>query len=161
LLNRRAFDQGLAEQIQAADVNERSVTLIYIDLNKFKQVNDIAGHAKGDEMLVAVSTALKKSTRDSDLVARLGGDEFAVLLIGADCHSAEVVCNEIIKEVSQIQVFYEERTFPGSVSLGLVCYPDRAENAADLMHKADVAMYHSKKKGEMCFVVYEDSLEQR
>jgi diguanylate cyclase (GGDEF)-like protein len=161
LLNRRAFDQEINEQMDAADINDRDVTLIYVDLNKFKRVNDIGGHGKGDEMLVAIANALKKSTRDSDLVARLGGDEFAVLLIGANCESAKVVCDKIIHEVGQIQLTYEEHIFPGSVSLGLACYPHLASSPQELMHKADVAMYHSKAKGEMCYVVYAPSLETK
>lgn len=140
LLNRRAFRERLArEAAGASDV--RPLSLCLIDLDGFKQVNDTAGHAVGDEVLVTMACALVRTARETDHVGRLGGDEFAVLLPGADASSAGQFAAR-----AQAQIVDAGREFGVTASIGIVTTV-APMSCNDLLSAADRLMYEAKASG--------------
>jgi diguanylate cyclase (GGDEF)-like protein/PAS domain S-box-containing protein len=142
LANRRLFEDRLRQAIANAHRKKEQLTLIYFDLNRFKQVNDSFGHAAGDEVLAEIGDRLG-ILRDSDTAARLGGDEFAILLSNVPERSAKRVGRKIIGVLQQpFCVAGQELSIDASV--GIAVYPNDGEDAELLMRHADAAMYHAK-----------------
>ncbi|MEO8331123.1 MAG: diguanylate cyclase [Gallionella sp.] len=148
LPNRTLFYDRLGQAIMIAKRNQRSIALLYIDLDGFKQVNDTMGHHKGDQLLIKVAERLRLSVRESDTLARLGGDEFTLIL--NDTHEREDVEKMVKKVVESIaQPFdldgYSVRI---GVSIGVARYPDEASTSGTLLIVADKAMYSAKAAGK-------------
>ena len=121
--------------------------LLFVDLDHFKQINDVHGHAMGDAVLRCVSTQLTSAVRDSDTVARLGGDEFAVLLPSvADPQDALSVGAKLLASLAQIRSV-EGQAMVVAASIGVVCFFDASETADALLRRADSAMYNAKRNG--------------
>jgi len=147
LPNRGMFQGGLVRALQNAKRNGEQLALLFIDLDKFKQVNDVLGHDAGDDLLRQVAQRLKGTVRDADLVARLAGDEFTIIL--EDIHSdreAEIVAKKILMG------FEAGFTVKGNdagvgASVGIALFPHDAMESEALMHCADTAMYHAKSLG--------------
>ena len=134
--------------------NKTVMALLMIDLDNFKRVNDLHGHAAGDELLVTVAKRLEHTVRKSDTVARMGGDEFVVLLeeLKSAAH-AERVAQKLVDALSApIRVGGE--SLPMSASVGLCLYPDGGRDAETLLKNADVAMYHAKSEGRAVYRVF-------
>lgn len=133
-------------------------TLIIMDLDRFKEVNDTLGHQTGDELLIAVSVRLRYLLRDNDLIARLGGDEFAILLAHANDGEARNVARKIIKAFEAPFQINQHELYVGA-SLGLSSYPYHGMDAETLIKRADTAMYVAKRN-RMGYAFYE-SIEDR
>lgn len=148
LPNRSLFFDRLGQAIMMAKRNQRSIALLYIDLDGFKQVNDTLGHHIGDLLLVQVAERLRLCVRESDTLARLGGDEFTLILI--DTHEREAVAMVARKIIESIAVpFYlEGHAVHIGVSVGIAHYPDDAEVEDALLIVADKAMYAAKAAGK-------------
>jgi diguanylate cyclase (GGDEF)-like protein len=147
---------GLASKARDLLAMQRQRTLILIDLDKFKPINDIHGHAAGDAMLVEVARRLKEQLRTSDVVARVGGDEFVVLIVEPhDRAELEVICQRLLVAIGKPLLFHGTTLNVGS-SMGLARYPKDGAELAGLLHAADVAMYHVKKNGRSGFAFLED-----
>ncbi|MES2183374.1 MAG: diguanylate cyclase [Pseudomonadota bacterium] len=146
LPNRASFEARLARAIPAAATSGAHVAVLFLDGDRFKQINDTLGHAAGDAVLVAIAQRVKAQLRDRDLVARLGGDEFAVLLDSLhDAADAERVANAIEAAMAEPILLPEGGTLTTSVSIGLAVYPDQADDAETLVAAADAAMYRTKR----------------
>jgi len=147
LLTRGALDDVMKLEIARAMRNLDRLAVFYLDLDRFKEVNDTHGHAAGDRVLQEVATRLRDSLRASDSVARLGGDEFVALLPGIDSpRDAESAADKILAELRQ--TFGTADQARGlSVSIGIALYPDDAEDADHLLQRADSAMYSAKNEG--------------
>jgi diguanylate cyclase (GGDEF)-like protein len=133
--------------------NGKKLALHYIDLDRFKPINDTYGHDTGDAILQSVAGRLLDSVRNSDMVARIGGDEFIIIQTGIrSARDAELVGNRVIKAVSRSHVV-KNRSYEVGVSIGVSIGPWDSENADELIRKADNAMYRSKKSGgnQICF----------
>lgn len=145
LPNRDLFRQRLAESIDAARRHRMPVGVLFLDLDRFKQVNDSYGHAVGDEMLIEISRRLRKVFRQDDLVARLGGDEFAILL--ENLHQRDEMTRLAEKALSAIRRPYEVagRLFHSGASMGIAVAPDDGTDPDRLIQLADTAMYAAKK----------------
>lgn len=149
LFNRRAFFEELARRFARLAWDKKPASLVYLDLDNFKLVNDLFGHRRGDEALSAVRDLLLKHSRPTDLVARLGGDEFAVWLEGADETIARKRCNEMLLASHAFAHFSGDVDNPLTMSMGLAVYdPDRQETLQDLLARADGAMYEAKRRGK-------------
>jgi diguanylate cyclase (GGDEF)-like protein/PAS domain S-box-containing protein len=146
LVNRWEFERRLAEQLQDRRVQERACAL-FIDLDRFKLVNDSAGHAAGDEMLRAIGTILSARARTEDTVARVGGDEFAVLLRPCDRMAAERVAHELCERIQAFELPREGSVLSVGASIGLVEIDDRFDSIGDVMAAADAACYEAKRAG--------------
>jgi diguanylate cyclase (GGDEF)-like protein len=144
--NRRALNQLLDPFLAAhtdADAPGRRLAFLFVDLTRFKEVNDSFGHAAGDEILRQLGSRLKDSLRDSDLVARLGGDEFAVALVDADADRAEMVAGRLIDRIEEPFLLDSVRA-KVSASIGIAIVPRDGIDAAGIMACADLAMFRAK-----------------
>lgn len=132
--------------------------VLFIDLDRFKIVNDSLGHTVGDELLVAISTRFRNCLRNTDIVARLGGDEFTVLLENIqDANDAVQVAQRILESLCT-PFNLKGHLLSSSASIGIVVGSTIYENAADLLRDADLAMYHAKETGRSCYALFDREL---
>ncbi len=149
LRNRHSFQRCLDELLeQSTGTTERHV-LCYMDLDHFKIVNDVCGHAAGDELLKQIADIFSRSIRASDKVARVGGDEFAVLLPQCKLETSKKICNRIIEDVQHYRFTWQKNSFSVGVSIGAIEFDSkyRVTDRSDLMIKVDKACYKAKKNG--------------
>jgi diguanylate cyclase (GGDEF)-like protein len=147
LPNRMLLDDRMGQAASSAERNGRSFALLFIDLDRFKPVNDSYGHAVGDALLKAAAQRLVGCVRAMDTVARIGGDEFVVVLSGiGDPKDAAMVSGKILDELSR-PFFIVGHEVDISGSIGISVYPQDAKDVNTLKVKADLAMYHAKQNG--------------
>jgi len=147
LVNRRVFEDRLEHAFALAKRLDKPMALLYIDLDRFKPINDDFGHDTGDAVLKEVAARLRRAARDSDTVARLGGDEFALLMASNDDRAgAEALASRIIVAICQ-PIFVGGRACHVRVSIGIAVLPPPAAGKEALMKAADEAMYEAKKAG--------------
>jgi diguanylate cyclase (GGDEF)-like protein/PAS domain S-box-containing protein len=149
LFNRQGFELVLDREILAADSHNTDLACLFIDLDRFKAINDHLGHAAGDDVLRQFVDRLKPLLRDTDLAARLGGDEFAILLTGQGVKQrASVLCERMIRSIFETPFKAAGTDARLSASIGVALYPDHAGSAAELLQKSDMAMYARKRDGK-------------
>lgn len=156
--NRRAFEEALEREFAAASTNMWPLSLMFIDIDHFKDINDTYGHQGGDAMLKAVAALLTGSLRETDMVARYGGDEFVLLLPGLDARQVEAVAERLVHEARSRQVRAADgRSFAVTLSLGVATYDVDSvfSDAQALLSAADSALYHSKHSGRDRHTNYE------
>lgn len=144
LPNRSLFNERLTTAIQQAQRNTVPLTILMMDLDRFKYVNDTLGHGVGDHVLQAVAGRLRDILRSSDTVARLGGDEFAVLLTNAKPKYVSRVAQKIIRAL-EAPITYENQPLDVGTSIGIAHFPEHGDNASTLLRNADIAMYVAKR----------------
>ena len=158
--NRRALlqllDGFIAEQ-RDPEMPARSLAFMFVDLDRFKEVNDSFGHPAGDELLRQLGTRLEDSLRSSDLVVRLGGDEFAVALLDSGADYAVTVAGRLAARIEAPFMLDTVRVQIGA-SIGIAVLPEHAVDAADLVRCADLAMYRAKLEGKR-FAIYQEDLD--
>jgi len=160
LPNRRLFSDRLHQAVTKAKRELGHMALIYIDLDKFKPVNDQHGHAAGDQLLQAVAYRLKACVRESDTVARVGGDEFVVLLTRiSQAQDALQVAQKMHAALRTPFHLPTGQSLQISSSVGVALYPDHGLDEATLSQHADVAMYSAKAAGRDQYLVYEPGLD--
>lgn len=156
LPNRRYFNRKFADMIAVAATEGREMALLFIDLDRFKTVNDKLGHAIGDRLLVEVAARLKSCVRNSDLIARLGGDEFVIVLDGlATLQDGSAIAEKIVSAVAEPYIIDRHDIHVGT-SIGLAFYPLHGKDDQTLIIKADAAMYQAKRAGRSRFVLAEN-----
>ncbi|MGB7739784.1 MAG: EAL domain-containing protein, partial [Steroidobacteraceae bacterium] len=146
LVNRREFERRLEEALEATRGGARHV-LCYLDLDRFKAVNDECGHVAGDSMLREVAALIKDAVRDSDTVGRLGGDEFAILLAGCPLEKARQIADDVVRAVNDHRFVWKDKIFGIGVSVGLVEMTVESTSIEDLLHAADSSCYVAKNQG--------------
>jgi diguanylate cyclase (GGDEF)-like protein/PAS domain S-box-containing protein len=154
LPNRNYCNNRLPQAISLAKRENRIISLLFIDLDRFKPINDNYGHAVGDKVLLEVANRLKKMLRASDSVCRLGGDEFVILL-----ESTVTVAGAMNVAQKTIEILNEPIDIDGincsiGASIGVSIYPVDCQDADTMLQHADIAMYEAKKKGRNCFELY-------
>lgn len=154
--NRRAMFELLDALLQD-EGERREFTFLFVDLNRFKEVNDSFGHSVGDELLRQLGTRLKGSLRDSDLLVRLGGDEFGVVLLDAAADYGATVAQRLSSKLEEPFLLGHVRARI-SASIGIAVAPSDAEDAADLLRCADLAMYRAKLEDKP-FAIYHEQLD--
>ena len=151
LPNRLRFIANLEQAIESAKRHKHKVALMYLDLDRFKYINDTLGHNVGDQLLKKIAERLRDCVRAEDTVARLGGDEFTVVLTEvAQAEDAGLVADKIVKVV-RTPVIVKEETIDTSASVGISIFPDDAIDYEGLVKAADTAMYHAKAHGNNCY----------
>lgn len=160
LPNRRLFYDRIEENIKKAQREKETIALLFIDLDRFKEVNDTLGHHVGDQLLIQAANRIKQSVRVYDTVARLGGDEFTVILTGFH-DSADVghIAAKIIDQLSQPFVLGGVESYV-SASIGIALYPDDAATVIELTRNADQAMYSAKDNGRQCFRFFTKTMQE-
>lgn len=154
LPNRTLFEDRLERALAAATRKKRKVAVLFIDLDKFKEVNDTLGHAAGDLLLQECTTRFLGCLREMDTVSRLGGDEFTVLLPELETAAeAEAVAQKIVEAVAQPFAIGSDYVSV-TCSIGIAQFPDDADEASSLVRHADFAMYSAKQDGHNCFRRY-------
>ncbi len=144
LPNRALLMDRLNQSILNTQRRKRSLALLMLDLDRFKEINDTLGHQTGDALLQQVGVRLKNVLRDSDTVARLGGDEFAVLLSNVNETNALRIAAAIHEQLEKVYDVYEHSLYVG-VSIGVAIFPQHGESSQSLLQHADVAMYVAKR----------------
>lgn len=159
LPNRRLFFERLDQALNTVKNNGQKLAVIFLDLDRFKEVNDTQGHDQGDKLLLQAGQRLMTCLDNRDLVARLGGDEFVLMLSDAHASYVEALAQRVLDTLSQ--PFQLDDTYAYvSASLGIAIFPDDAGNKEDLMKRVDQAMYASKKKGGNCFTYFTPRMQE-
>ena len=154
LINRREFERRLDEAMDSAHAEEAVHMLFYMDLDRFKAVNDSCGHLAGDNMLREVAALIKDQVRDSDYVGRLGGDEFGALLIGCPIEKARQIATDICNAIADYRFVWKDKIFNIGISIGLVEISHASGTIQDVMSAADSACYMAKQQGRGQVHVY-------
>ncbi len=164
LPNRHYFHQQIKEALAEATATQQRLTLLLLDLDRFKEVNDSLGHRRGDELLAEVGQRIRQCVSAAATVARLGGDEFAIIVpegLPADLHA---LCSQLMQDISKAYILGGERVFV-TVSIGISQYPDDAVHAEEMIQHADQAMYDAKSRGRNSVrffsLAIRDALSQR
>lgn len=144
LSNRRGIEQRLAERLAEARRHGEQGVLVYLDLNGLKRINDVFGHAAGDEAIRLVAEGLRKCLRASDSVGRLGGDEFAIVLPRCPAGAGLSKAARMAQAIGRLALVVDGQRIPLSASVGMAAFTG-AETAEALMAEADTAMYREKK----------------
>jgi len=145
LANRGLFQDFIDQELALCQRNGACLSVLYIDLNDFKKINDKHGHATGDKLLLAVAERFKVTLRKSDLAARLGGDEFAVVLVNTPEEEAQHVAAKLVDCLASTY-YIDELVINTSASIGVAGFPDSGTTSKTLLHNADIAMYRAKAK---------------
>ncbi|MBW7449462.1 diguanylate cyclase, partial [Staphylococcus aureus] len=158
--NRTAFREHFEERLRLRAASEKKLALLWLDLDRFKEVNDSFGHLAGNALLVSVARRLEAVLGDHGIVARLGGDEFAVICCIADAQAAGRIGTAILDSVRQSVRFngHELRT---TASIGIAIAPDNGSDADTLLKNADLALYRAKEKGRGRFFFYEPLMDEK
>lgn len=154
LFNRRAYELRASEYIADAQATQNTHTLCYIDLDRFKVVNDTCGHSAGDDLLRQITDEIKSCVRNTDHLARLGGDEFAILLFECSLPQAEKICRKILEKVNVYSFHWDKHVFHISCSIGIVEINQHTVSSQNLLRQADTACYLAKEKGRNQFYIH-------
>ncbi len=154
LANRREFERRLDEALKTARSGNGGHVLCYLDLDRFKAVNDTSGHMAGDSMLREIAGVLKDKIRDSDVVARVGGDEFGMLLIGCPLEKARQIADDVCAAIRDYRFVWRDKIFNVGVSVGLVQIGPESGSIEDTLSAADSACYIAKQQGRGRIHVY-------
>ena len=146
LPNRALFQDRLKQALVSAERNGQKVALLFLDLDRFKEINDSLGHAMGDLTLIEVARRLQNVTRQEETLARLGGDEFVLIAQGADHIAAVVIAERMLNALIQ-PIEVTGNTFTVGGSIGIALYPEDGEKADELIKHTDIAMYRAKDSG--------------
>ncbi|WP_084386756.1 bifunctional diguanylate cyclase/phosphodiesterase [Castellaniella caeni] len=162
LPNRQYFNERLKNAVEEANQRQRSLALLFLDLDLFKEVNDSLGHAMGDRLLVEVAQRLQHCTDPSvHFVARLGGDEFVILIMGGATRAAlDALCQRILDGITEPYQL-AGNLIKVSASLGVARYPEDADSAETLMRHVDMAMYEAKAAGRDGYRYFDESIRER
>ncbi|MGV8954249.1 MAG: diguanylate cyclase domain-containing protein [Cypionkella sp.] len=156
LPNRAAFDRALNGAIASARDGKGKHGLLYIDLDRFKPVNDTAGHAAGDALLKQVAETLRGCCRDSDMAARIGGDEFALLLRDCQPASAKATADRAVRAISALAFNWAGRTYRIGASIGVTTVGSAPASPLGFMGEADAACYAAKARGRSIAVTFSE-----
>lgn len=147
--NRRALDDRLQVETEQSKRFDQPFSVIALDIDRFKSINDSYGHDAGDHVLRKLCDSLKKSLREYDQVFRTGGEEFIIVLNQADPGIATAIAERIRKKIAETHFIVGDQTLQVTVSIGVACY-SRGESTDQLMKRADEALYRAKKEGRNC-----------
>ena len=160
LPNRRSFFDSLSKELLRSGGSRGSLAVLFIDLDKFKEVNDTMGHQAGDQLIFMMGARIREALRGRDMLARLGGDEFAV--IQTNVHSIEDVTSLSRRLLEQVREPFDidgAKAYVG-MSVGIAMSPQNSRSAEDLMRFADVALYRAKTGGRNRFAFFENQLDE-
>ena len=151
---RRYFIERFDEEIKRSLLRKSNLSLLMIDADHFKMVNDQHGHLAGDQVLKEISNIIQENVREIDIVGRFGGEEFCVVLPDTDMEGARLVAERIRKSAEKRVIKAYDSTLRVTLSIGLAIYPSDGKLLEELMDKADWALYRAKSQGRNCVVAF-------
>lgn len=158
LFNHRYFQERLAQEFNRLQRFSEPISLLLIDIDHFKKINDTYGHPVGDLVLKGVSENIKKTMRNIDIPARYGGEEFAVILLGTDTKGALNMAERLRKTVMNTSFSADNAMFHVTVSIGISTYPEAGEKKEEFIERADKALYHAKRSGRNQSVLWNENV---
>lgn len=159
LENRRMFDRRLDEAVSVSKRSKKPFAVLFIDLDRFKDINDAMGHSIGDILLIKVAQRIKKEIRETDILARFGGDKFTLLLPEiTNTNAVDRIAQSIIDGVTK-PFYVEKNIFHISASIGITIYPNDGKDASTLLRNADQAMYQAKRSGRSRFNYFTEYMQ--
>jgi len=159
LANRRAFDEWLAQEFRTTVERGQILSLVVMDIDHFKQVNDQWTHIAGDKVICKIAEVLKRHTRNADQAARWGGEEFTLTFSGTSARDAAVICERIRQAIASLDFGEITNNSPITASFG-VCDSSSADNYEDLLRHADQALYQAKQTGRNRVVIHNETKDQ-
>lgn len=147
IMNKRCFDEVSKKDFEAAQLTDNGITLMVLDIDYFKKVNDTYGHGTGDNILVAFTNSIKNVLRENDVFARIGGEEFAVLLFQTDVKEGLIIAQKICKEVEKVSVGFKNIQVGITTSIGISNLKSDDATFHTLFNRADGALYKAKEQG--------------
>ena len=159
LFNHRHFQERLSQEFQRLGRFAEPMSLLLLDIDYFKKVNDTYGHPVGDAVLKGVAGKVSKTIRTIDIPARYGGEEFAVVLLNTDAKGALNMAERLRDTVSKTIFSSEDQTFNVTLSIGISTYPDGIKSKEELIERADKALYHAKRSGRNRSVLWSELTE--
>ena len=159
LPNRLLFLDRLEQSLRYAKRHTTSVTVLFLDLDRFKEVNDTFGHEAGDKVLKEITQRLSESVRDYDTIARLGGDEFTLIIDGASNQSIVHIIEKIVKKIKE-PILINSHSLHTSFSIGISRFPEDGDSTEILLRNADTAMYKAKDLGRDSYTFYNESMTE-
>lgn len=161
LPNRYLLKNELNKAMQLAAEQHGNISIILIDLDNFKEINDTAGHTAGDEVLMQVAGRIQRLVSAPNIIARFGGDEFLIALLDQASHArVEALCQQLLTEIAA-PITVAQKTFDVSISIGVATFPDQSQHVDELIMFADEAMYQGKKTGKNKYVFFNDDMHTR
>ncbi len=160
LINRFSLEERLSQALNSAHRNNSKLAVIFVDMDRFKIINDTLGHPAGDALLVEVANRLKSCVRENDIVARIGGDEFIIVLSEVENSlSVAPISRFIVHTLGEPYIINNQKVYSSS-SIGISIYPSDGEDGNQLMKNADSAMYHAKERGRNNYQFFTESLNR-
>ncbi len=160
LMNRNQFEQRLAHLYKCSQCEGSVHSLLYLDLDQFKIVNDTCGHTAGDKLLKKLAALMETKIRGNDIIARLGGDEFGVLLENCPLNEAKKIANGFCELINDFHFHWQKKVFTIGVSIGLVTIDKYSDSVENLLSCADLACYAAKEQGRNCVQVYQEDSDE-
>ena len=160
LPNRTLLRERVNHALARAMRSGSGVATLILDMDRFKEINDMLGHEVGDKLLIKAAKRIRANVRDQDTVARLGGDEFAVVLEGvSEAKEVLPVIQRIVESLREVTTVdgHEVNT---STSIGIAMYPENGNNLSELLRAADLAMYQAKSSGRACYQFFADAMQE-
>lgn len=162
LLSRCKLFEEMDRAIDEVDRSQSPVSIIFVDLDGFKSVNDSCGHAAGDLLLKEFADLLRKGTRKIDIVSRIGGDEFVLILKNTSQSGAKDFCSHLLSNLKNFLFTYDDKSYGISASIGIATIPTLESASAEvLLSRSDAAMYEAKRSGKGRYQVYSDQLRHK
>ncbi len=161
LVNRREFERLLELSLQEERKETHTDTLLYLDLDRFKIVNDSCGHMAGDELLRQISAKFLECVRIGDVVARLGGDEFGIVLKQCSRENGNLIAKKILSCVEKYRFDWQQRSYNIGVSIGLMPIGSESESVESVLNKVDRACYQAKEEGRNRIYEYKESVDSK
>lgn len=160
LPNRQAVDEILSAEVNLISLTGQNFSVLFLDLDRFKDINDSLGHAVGDQLLIVVANAIKNTLRNVDVISRFAGDEFLIILPGINRASAINTCERLLTLFNRpIQV--GEHSLSVTASMGVAIFPEHASDPGTLIKFADTAMYEAKRQGRNAYVIYQSNIGEK
>ncbi len=159
LPNRLAFNDFLDSSIEAARVSGEKLAVLLFDFNRFKEVNDLFGHAAGDQILKSAATRLRVALTDCEYVARLGGDEFVLIQNKSNAQAAMDLAQRVVQCLS-VPIEWESKVIEAGVSVGVALYPQQGQSRQELLANADLAMYRGKSEVNRPICMFDAKMDQ-
>lgn len=155
--NRTALDSALRRELQLAERHEQDLSLLMVDADYFKKINDEYGHHRGDLMLCAIAKGIESVCRGSDSIFRYGGEEFVIVLGNTNADGAKTIAERIRQQIEQTFITHNGKQIGTTVSIGIATrQPTKKQQISDLFDRADAALYQAKANGRNCVVSHAD-----